>query len=419
MTVQSYSLVRQVLLVPPSVGNNTADSERLVQQLKKELDTDHIYLDLGLIREIPRVIRECDFSVKCVLTRDKNGYRVCGISGSEESDTFYGAAVDLGTTRIAFKLMNLETGEEYPEVSFDNPQIRIGPDVLARIHYADTEDKISELQRLVSTKINDEISRQCRSLSISMESICLVSLAGNTIMTHLFLEINPHHIIREPYIPAVNVPGLIKASDAGLFFNKHCRVYVFPNIGSYFGGDLIAGILYSGMNRKDDISILVDVGTNAEVVLGNRDWLIGCAGAAGPALEGGVTKMGMNAGPGVIDRIVIDPDTRVLDIHTIDNRTPIGICGSGLIDLAAQLFLSGMIDIRGKFMPEICGDRLYEQDEIFHFIVVAGSESASGSDLTLSQVDLDSLIRSKAAMYTILNTIAESAGITPGDFSKF
>ncbi|MCP4372499.1 MAG: ATP-binding protein, partial [Deltaproteobacteria bacterium] len=201
--------------------------------------------------------------------------------------------------------------------------------------------------------------------------------------------------------------------------NPGAGVFIFPNIGSYFGGDLIAGILFSGMNKMKNTAILVDVGTNAEVVLGNKKWLIGCAGAAGPALEGGVSKVGMMAGPGVIDQISINPKTRNFKIHTIGNEPPKGICGSGMIDLAAHLFLSEMIDIRGKLIPAMDKDKIKNIAGIPHLVIVPAKESSTGSDLTISQADLDSLIRSKAAMYTILETITSSVGISPGDLSTF
>ena len=254
---------------------------------------------------------------------------------------------------------------------------------------------------------------------IKRRDVAAMTVAGNTAMTHLFLGLEPRWIIREPYIPVVNRPGVLKAADLGLHVSPFTRVLVFPNIGSYFGGDLIAGILFSGLHQRKEPALLVDVGTNAEVVLGNRDWLIGCAGAAGPALEGGVTRMGMLAGPGVIDRVVIDPATRRFDIHTIEEMPPRGICGSGVIDLAAQLFLSGMLDIRGKLVAASCGERLKVVDGIRHLVVVPADRSATGADLTISQADLDSLVRSKAAMYTILETLAMTVGINLSDLGAF
>ncbi|RPH47087.1 MAG: DUF4445 domain-containing protein [Desulfobacteraceae bacterium] len=181
----------------------------------------------------------------------------------------------------------------------------------------------------------------------------------------------------------------------------------------------MAGILYSGLNRSEKTAILVDVGTNAEVVLGNKNWLVACAGAAGPALEGGVTKMGMMAGPGAIDRVSVNPETGLFSIHTIENLPPRGICGSGVIDLAAALFVSGMIDIRGKFVPEACKGRLREKDGLKHFVLVPADASEQGNDLSISQADIDSLIRSKAAMYTILETISSYVGISLSELSTF
>jgi uncharacterized 2Fe-2S/4Fe-4S cluster protein (DUF4445 family) len=244
-----------------------------------------------------------------------------------------------------------------------------------------------------------------------------MTIAGNTAMTHLFLGLEPRWIIREPYIPVVNKPGLIPAADLCINIHPLARILVFPNIGSYFGGDLIAGILFSGMHKADDTAILVDVGTNAEVVLGNKDWMLACAGAAGPALEGGVSKIGMAAGPGAIERVSFNGTE--FKFSTIQNALPVGVCGSGFIDLAACLFKAGMLDIRGKLVPEMCGSRFKEKDGLNHFVVVTGDESATGSDLTISQADIDSLIRSKAAMFTILTTIAKSVGMALADLPLF
>jgi uncharacterized 2Fe-2S/4Fe-4S cluster protein (DUF4445 family) len=267
--------------------------------------------------------------------------------------------------------------------------------------------------------LNSAIRRLCDSQQLKPEHIYAIAVAGNTTMTHLLMGLNPRWIIREPYIPVVNNPGIIKADALGLQVNPRARLLIFPNIGSYFGGDLIAGILFSKIYLSKQTCILVDVGTNAEVVLGNENWLIACAGAAGPALEGGVTRMGMTAGPGVIDQIAVDPATHKFDIHTIDDLPPTGICGSGVIDLAAQLFLRGMIDVRGKLLPAVCGTKIKKIDGLSHLVVVPAKNSATGADLTISQTDLDSLMRSKAAMFTILETITESVNMTPRELERF
>jgi uncharacterized 2Fe-2S/4Fe-4S cluster protein (DUF4445 family) len=378
-----------------------------------------VTIDLLLLKKLPFLLREWDYRAGCVVLKDRGGWHVVGLFSLEQPDPPLGVAVDLGTSRVVIRLVSLLSGDVLGEDAFDNPQISIGPDILARVHYSEETTGLDKLNRLIIDGLNRNIENLGRSCGRNPDSIYLVSLAGNTTMTHLFMGLDPRWIIREPYIPVTNRPGMVRASDLGVAINPCGRIYIHPNIGSYFGGDLMAGILYSGMHTMEETAILVDVGTNAEVVLGNRNWLIACAGAAGPALEGGVTRMGMMAGPGVIDKVVIHPGEGTFELNTIGNATPKGICGSGLIDLAAHLFLSGMLDIRGKFDPGVCGARLKQAAGMPFLVIVPADQSATGQDLIVSQADIDSLIRSKAAMYTILETITASVGMLPRDLSTF
>jgi uncharacterized 2Fe-2S/4Fe-4S cluster protein (DUF4445 family) len=411
--------VQTVTLTPPSLKDNTADADRLVQALKSRLDTPAIAIDPDLLKVLPTVLRESTFKVHCIVFKERHQWVLTGITDAKEATPIAGLAIDLGTTRVVLRLIDLAGGSNLAESAFDNPQDAIGPDILARIHFAEKENGLKKLNTLIINGLNNAIVQLCDSQHVKPEQIYALSVAGNTTMTHLFMGLDPKWIIREPYIPAVNSPGAVKAQALGVRVNPQARVLIFPNTGSYFGGDLIAGILFSEIYKKSRTCILVDVGTNAEVVLGNKNWLIACAGAAGPALEGGVTRMGMTAGPGVIDQIGVDPNTLEFNIHTIEDLPPKGICGSGVIDLAAQLFLTGMIDIRGKLIPAVCGSKIREIDDLLHLIVVPAVKAATGSDLTISQADLDSLIRSKAAMYTILETLTGSVGIAPEDLESF
>ena len=413
------SWVKTISLTPPSLNDNTADADRLAGALQRELNTGFVEIDLELMRALPDFLRKNDFRTRCVVFKDRERYILAGVADAVSQERVAGLAVDLGTSRVVLRLLDLETGETLGESAFDNPQGQVGPDILVRIHFAETDGGLDHLNSLIIDGLNREAGKLCETCGITPENIFLITVAGNTAMTHLFLSLPPGRIIREPYIPAANRPGLAKASELGLRAHRYARVMTFPNIGSYFGGDLIAGILYSGLNTIDETAILVDVGTNAEVVLGNEHWLIACAGAAGPALEGGVTRMGMMAGPGVIDKVAIDPQTREFSIHTIEEETPKGICGSGLIDLAAQLFLAGMVDIRGKFVPKTCAERLTDKNGLAYFTVVAKEKSATGEDLTINQADLDSLVRSKAAMFTILETITGTVGMGLSDLATF
>ncbi|NNL78675.1 MAG: DUF4445 domain-containing protein [Desulfobacterales bacterium] len=419
MPKDSTPWVKTVSLNPPSLQDNTADADRFISALKNDLKTDTVDIDLDLLKQLPDILRKLKFKVRCMLYKDHHRWIVVGIDGSSNPGPVAGLAVDLGTSRVVLRLLNLEDGCTLGESGFDNPQLAVGPDILTRIHFSETSGGLSELNHLIIAGLNRCIKGLCRSCRIKPQDIYALTMAGNTSMTHLFMGLNPRWIIREPYIPVVNSPGILKARALGIEINPCARVFIFPNVGSYFGGDLIAGILYSGIYRTAETAILIDVGTNAEVIVGNENWMIACAGAAGPALEGGVAKMGMMAGPGVIDKIAINPQTYDFDIHTIADKPPKGICGSGVIDLAAQLYVSGMMDIRGKLIPAVCGHNLKEIDGLIHLVVVPADQSASGSDLTLSQADLDSLIRSKAAMYTILETIILSVGMKLGDLTTF
>jgi len=419
--VNEDSWVRTVNLPPPSLLDNTADCDRLITSLKRQLRTDRIVVDFHTLPELPLRLRAWKYTLRCVVVKDPyaNQWYLVGISDPQKDLCLAGLAVDLGTSRVAFRLVDLCNGKSLYETSFDNPQLRVGPDILTRIHACDRPGGLHELNRLIIRELNQEIQSACRSCNLTKKNIYFMALAGNTCMTHLFMGLPPKWLIREPYIPVINTLHLERASVHGLDINPTARVFVFPNIGSYFGGDLIAGILHSGLNRETEPAILIDVGTNAEVVLGNDSWLMACAGAAGPALEGGMAQIGMMAGPGVVDRVSIEAGTNRITVDTIDNLPPMGICGSGMIDLAAQLFRAGKIDLRGRFIPEACGQELQVKADMPYFEVVSAKNSGTGRALKISQADMDSLIRSKAAMYTILETITDSVGLLLDDLKTF
>ncbi len=416
--------VQTIEVEPPSLTNNTADAQRLEKCLLNELSTDSIRIPLVVLKKLPSNLRSWEFKAKAVLFKDRCSWILIDLLNPNSENRVLGVAVDIGTTRIVISLIDLETGFEIGQKGFDNPQAGIGPDVLARIHYSNQNNNetrgLEELTRLVIDAVNINMSKLCKENGCQKEDVYIITGAGNTAMTHLFLGLESIEIIKEPYIPCVNIPDTQSAANLNLDINENGVVFLFPNIGSYFGGDLIAGILFSGLDQKKEPCIMVDVGTNAEIVVGNCDWLIACAGAAGPALEGGVSKMGMTARPGVIDKVWIDPDSKDIKIHTIDELSPVGICGSGMIDLVAHLFLSKRIDIRGKFSKQNCGQLLFEKDGMNYFILVDKNHSGTGKAISLSQADLNSLTSSKAAMYTILEVIVKNtAGLEFEELEKF
>ena len=283
MSITKTPWLRTVSLPPPSLQNNTADADRLVATLKAVLQTDDaIYIDLKVLKKLPDLLRKYDFNIQCILFKNRWQWSLLDIRCADDSRPVGGLAVDLGTSRVMLRLLDLSDGQILAESGFDNPQLTIGPDILTRIHYTESAGGLAELNELIIGSLNHAIEAVCRSSRIETTDIYALAVAGNTAMTHLFLGINPRWIIREPYIPVVNKPEILKAAELGLQVNPAAEMLIFPNIGSYFGGDLIAGILYTGLCTASDTALLVDVGTNAEVVLGNQSWLIACAGAAAP-----------------------------------------------------------------------------------------------------------------------------------------
>jgi len=414
----SWIRIHEILLKPPNIEDNTGDVDRLLKEARKLFPDDSIILDLAIIKKVSSFLRKHKYNIQVSFYKSGRDWQVIELFPPEDRG-FYGLSVDLGSTTITMRLQDLSTGSSVDEVSFINPQTENGPDILTRIHFASEAGGLERLQSLVVEQINENISILARTNGIESDHIIGMSVAGNTTMTHLFLGLDPFWICREPYIPVINQLEVFHSSDLGLTMNPRTPVFILPNVGSYFGGDLIAGILASNMYQRSEVSLLMDVGTNAEVVLGNNEWLMGCAGAAGPALEGGVVGMGMMAGPGVIHKVVIDSRTREVKFRTIENKKPVGICGSGLIDLVAQLYLADMIDIQGRFVPDLCRDRLRDIEGIRHFVVVPSKDSGTGEELTLTQPDIDSLLRSKAAMYTILTTITGMININFEDINSF
>ena len=259
--------VKKVTLPPPSLGNNIADADRLAAALKKSLGIRTVHIDLALLKQLPARLREWNFRATAVWFKDDGGNGILAhLAAPDTADTLCGLAVDLGTTRVVLRIIDLSTGAHLGESVFDNPQITVGPDVLARIHHVEKPDGLNRLNRLIVDGINDALKVLCDRCGISRANIHLMSVAGNTAMTHLLIGLNPRWMIREPYIPAVNRPGVITAAELGIHVHPTARALVFPNVGSYFGGDLIAGILYCDMDQRDETAILVDVGTNAEAV---------------------------------------------------------------------------------------------------------------------------------------------------------
>lgn len=405
-------------LQAPHLDDNTGDLDRLLRKLR-EMGYSPVQVQPSSLSLILGRIREGAFSLTAVLGYTPCHWELIDVVPGFSPDPPLGFGVDLGTSRLAFYLTNLRTGEILDETSVDNPQISHGEDILTRILFARQEGNRIELQRLLVETFNDAMGSLTERHGLSPDRVYAVTVAGNTTMSHFLLALDPCNICKEPYIPAANRFPFFRAADLGLRIHPRALVFVFPNVGSYFGGDLTAGILAAGFHRSDEVCMLVDVGTNAEVVVGNRDWLIACAGAAGPALEGGVVERGMMAAPGAIDRVRIDPETLEASYHVLGEIPPAGICGSGLIDLMAEMFGAGILTIQGRINRRLDSPRICASADGMSYVVVPARDSADGRDIAISDIDVGIFLKSKAAMFTILSVIIRKVGLSFGDLRRF
>lgn len=416
-----------VAATEPSLNDNTADLDRLKNNLFGKLQNRLPVTPVKRLAKVAGRFRRAGFKGVAIVN-DLGPVPELVDFLAQPPSCMAAMALDLGTTHLEASLVDLADGRVLARSMTENSQIDHGADVLSRIHFAARSGPEREtagqglalLHELVIADINRLANELAGKAGLKPTDIRGLVVAGNTTMTHFFLRLDPHHLCREPYIPVVNMADPCHAADLGLELHPAAPVVVLPSVGSYFGGDLIAGILASGLDLHEETSMFIDVGTNAEVVVGNREWLIACAGAAGPALEGGVARMGMRAASGAIEHVSIDPDTGDLSYSTIDGGAARGICGSGIIDLVAGLYLARVIDVRGKFRTgqKQAGRRLLELDDGFAYVVVEASESATNAPILLTQVDLDALMRSKAAMYSILTTLVSQVELGFDDLSR-
>jgi uncharacterized 2Fe-2S/4Fe-4S cluster protein (DUF4445 family) len=401
----------------PTDTDHAADLDRVLRGLEAH-GWPGVQAPLSVVAGLPKTLRAANFTVVATVASVPVP-TLLRIEPASASSRSLGLAVDLGSTNIVGALIDLDTGETLGERSTLNPQVVHGEDILARTHLCLHKGSLERLQSLAVAAIGDIASWLAHRAGIAVEEICCVCVAGNTTMTHFLLGLDPYHLCRAPYVPVANRFPIVRAGELGLGVHRSAPVVVLPNVGSYVGGDALAGVLVSGMHERERVSLLVDIGTNAEIVVGNREFLLVGAGSAGPGLEGGVVRHGMRAAPGAIERIAIDPRTLLPVFAVIGGGAPRGICGSGLIDLMAELFTTGIVDGRGKFvLPSAC-PRVAVREGSPCFVVAEAETTAGGGEILFTQADMDNLMLSKAAMYTMLTVMTEAAGVSFHDLEQF
>ncbi|MEW6429421.1 MAG: ASKHA domain-containing protein [Thermodesulfobacteriota bacterium] len=410
-------------LPPPTLEDNAADLQRLMRGLMKELNADQepSYDHPELLRGLPFILRESGWEVTVLLLRGKRSSDTDRIIAVEHGDTtgeLYGLAVDIGTTTVCGVLMNLNTGEIMAEASAYNAQIEHGEDVISRIVYSQRHGGLKRLQQKVIRTLNEIIERVCRQVVINPSDIAYIMAAGNTTMSHLLLGLDPKFIREAPYVPTCSQFPLTRAADLGVLAHPSVRLFLYASPASYVGGDIVSGVHACQMYRSPEVTLFIDIGTNGEIVVGNRDWMVCAACSAGPAFEGGGIKHGMRASEGAIENFSIHPQTLEPMIVTIDQTRARGICGSGLIAIVAVLLETDVIDQRGKFNRNLDSPRIREGMDGYEYVLVWEKDAQGDRDIVITEVDLDNLMRAKGAMYAGYQTLLESVGMSFTDLDR-
>lgn len=407
-----------LVLDNPTLDDNISDLTRLKKHLKGEIGCSIININIDLLKELPFILRSNDFKITVLFTFiTKNQIKIIKIL-PYGNNTGYGVAVDIGTTSTAACIVELESGKILGEVSCANAQSKYGADVINRIIYSTKGTGLQQLKdAVVKESINPLIMELCSINNIQCDEVLVFVASANTTMTQLLLGVYPDYLRKEPYIPTISdtVDIDITIDDIGLCIYKNAIVILSPSVASYVGGDISSGVVASFMREKEHNSILIDLGTNGEIVFGNKDFLMTCACSAGPAFEGGEISCGMRAAHGAIEGVIIKDDY-ASDLSIIGTEQPYGICGSGIIDLISELKKVGLIDAKGKFKKEISTDYVkFDEYGIGNYIVASKNDYDIDEDIYITEIDIDNFIRAKAAVYSATYVLLSSLGI---DFNE-
>lgn len=407
-------------LQPPTLEDHRSDIERLRADLvARGFAGDRMRCPLPVLRKLSKVLRNGAWQITVILIELPDGVEILDIQPGDQTQHHLGLAVDVGTTSIVVYLIHLLTGQVIDTAGTYNAQIRCGEDVISRIVYGRTPEGLLELQQLAIGTINELVDQILQRTDMSSQNIDCIVAAGNTTMIHLLLGLDPRYIREDPYIPTVSSVPPVKASELGLRGNEHAYLYCLPAIASFVGGDITAGILTTGMHKETPLTLFIDIGTNGEIVLGNEDWLVTAACSAGPAFEGGEVLHGMRATHGAIEGVAIDRGTMEPRISVIGHLAPAGICGSGIIDAMAEMFLTGLLDRKGKIRRDSDNPRIREGDYGQEYVLAWAKDSSVQRDIVITEIDINNILRAKGAVYAGCATLLKQMSLGVGDIERF
>lgn len=400
-------LVQKLYLELPktTLQDNLADHLRFYREIRRKRKIPIMQSGLKVLRILPKILRESKGKVTATIGIRGETTEVIQIEKGDTTEESYGLAVDVGTCTVVAHLVNLNNSQTIDAEATYNSQRVYGEEVTRRIIYAELKGP-DKLREAIVNDINNLISTLISRNKIKLNDVMTLVCAGNTTMVHLLLGLDPSQIRREPYIPACTSPPPIRAAEVGIKINPRGLLYTLPSISGWVGGDITAGILATGINEVKSLTMLIDIGTNGEIVLGSKEWMVCCAASAGPAFEGSGVKHGMRAAAGAIEKVETLADGKV-KYSTIGGVKPKGICGSGLIDVMAELFKAGFINRSAKLSPE-ASSRIREKNGELEFILVPASETQIGEAIVLTRADIENLIRAKAAIFAGADILVKS-----------
>jgi len=398
-----------------SLENVKSDTDILLEGLTGKAEAARLRIGYEALTRLPTVIRERDWSVTVTL---RDGEEVIYVEPGDTTNRMYGLAVDVGSTKIAAYLLDLNEGKVVGTASAPNPQIPFGEDIISRVSYASKGEKnLRQLQGVVIACINKLLLDSCESAGVRVSEVYDAVLVGNTVMHHLFLGINPHYVALAPYPPAIRSSVSVRAKDIGLKMNPAAYVYVPPNVAGFVGADAVADVLATEVYKSESLSIMIDVGTNTEIVLGNDQRTISCSAASGPAFEGGHIEFGMRAEPGAIENVYVDPSNLEPGFKTVGDARPRGICGSGIVDAVAAMLKSGIINKYGLIDTKLKSRRI-RTDRVPRYVLSWKEDNDVGHDIAVTQLDVQEIQLAKAAIYSGATILMRHLHIEPREIQK-
>lgn len=402
-----------VHVAPPQLESGLSDLDRLTRAIQHDWGKRPVEYSLLGLRKVAETLRAAHGQATATIVRDAGRLHVINIEPGDTTLRHYAVAIDVGTTTVAVQLINLAVAQIVAARSDYNDQIACGLDVISRINYARTPERLEELRQRVLATINRLIRQVAKSHDVDPHEISNAAVSGNTVMTHLLLGLNPEYLRLAPYTPTLLQVPYLRNSEIGIEINQQAWIHFSPCVGSYVGGDITAGLLCTDLaTPTEDINLFIDIGTNGEIVLGNNGFLLACACSAGPAFEGGGIECGMRACTGAIEKVWVDPARGVARYSTVGRVRPRGICGSGMIDLVAGLFLTGWIDAAGKLdrsrpCPAIC-----VEGRRARYTVARAEASAEGKAIVITETDIENIIRTKASIYSACALMLKQVGLS-------